>query len=141
MNLNLQLMPKLLFVASLFSLFVWKFAITSVNKFLDSGTISDKTWKYREPTDTPYITFCATDNKTGSGWKDDTIRTDHSENNQTYIEIYCSNSTTVSAAMNCLDEQTYNLSETIVDMSDQGQDSTQWVPHTETPEFGTDQCL
>ena len=107
---NLSL--KLLFVALLFTFFVWRFAIPSFKKFLYSGVTIDKTWARRQQEDSPSVTFCALNNKAMLGWK-----RNESINEEDWftsaIVVFCNNPKTVDDAMDCLDKETFNLTETI----------------------------
>ena len=118
--LTLGLSLKSLFVALLFTFFVWQFAIPSFRKFLYSGVIADKRWILREPENSPSMTFCALNSETSLGWK----------SNKTFYEdwytksamvVFCNNQTSVDDAMDCLDKQTYNLTETIKTKNSYGQ--------------------
>ena len=102
---------KLLFIALLFSVFVWQFAIPSFQKYLTAGVMVDKSWRKRKSKDSPSVSFCALNNKTGLGWK-------HSDKpiidqNTTAIGIQCNNPANVEDALDCLHKETFNLTETI----------------------------
>ena len=110
--LNWHLFLRFLSVGLLFTCFVWKFAIPSFEKFLDSGVMVDKIWAPRQPEDSPSFTFCALNNNELMGWK-----SNKSLKNEDWfksaISDFCNNPTTVDDAMDCLDKQTFNLTETI----------------------------
>jgi hypothetical protein len=100
---------RLLIIAVLFTIFVNIFAWPSINNYLDSGIFIDKHSVRRESNDTPAITFCAMVNETKIGWKNKTNFV------ITWVDSYCNNSKTVKDAVTCLDNLTYNLTETIRD--------------------------
>ena len=106
--LKTNVLLKLFFVILLFSFFVWQFAIPSFEKYLYSGNLGDKTKVYRNQEDSPSVTLCALNKKTGFGWKSSKI-THHTK----IIESYCSNATTVIETTDCIDKNTFNLTETI----------------------------
>ena len=103
---------KSLFVALLFTFFVWRFAVPSIQKFLTSGVIVDRSWVRRQPEDSPSVTFCAQNNNTLGGWKITNI--DNGGDWHTpALSILCNNPTTVENAVDCLESLTFNLTETI----------------------------
>ena len=102
---------KICVVSLLFTVFAWQFAHPSMMKFLSSDTIIVKTLGQKEPGDSPSVTFCVKDKFTTMGWKN--------KNKDEYdgkhpLQVYCKNATTVPAAMECIDEHTYSLNETII---------------------------
>ena len=100
---------KFLFVASVFSIFVLQFAIPSFNKYLYSGLTVDTTWEPRIPEDSPSITFCALNNKSMLGWKSARNLDGH----MLGIDVHCKTPATVEDAIDCLEKETFNLTETI----------------------------
>ena len=102
---------KLLFIAFLFSVFVWQFAIPSFQKYLTAGVMVDKSWRRRQPEDSPTVTFCARNNNTGLGWK--SMSKTSRDPNMTAIDLQCNNPETVDDALDCLNKETFNLTETI----------------------------
>ena len=106
---------RLIVIAVLFTIFVNIFALPSFNNYLDSGVFIDKRSVGRESNDTPAITFCAMDNETKIGWKNKSFGI-------TWVDMYCNNSKTVKDAVACLDDVTYNLTETIRDFEIEGID-------------------
>ena len=100
---------KLSFIAMLVSVFIIKFALPSFNKYRDAGVIVEKHSIRREHVDTPTITFCAT-NENYVGWKNDSIVLEDLFDPWRKV---CNNASTVEAAMTCIDNKTFNLTETI----------------------------
>ena len=138
--LKTNVLLKLFFVILLFSFFVWQFAIPSFEKYLYSGNLGDKTKVYRNQEDTPSVTFCAL-KKTELGWKSAKMK-----NHVKLIESYCSNATTVTETMDCIDMKTFNLTETIPPFNstevDFGEtDDQQWRPDISSLHYGTYPCL
>ena len=114
---TLSIWLKIVIVTLLFTVFAWHFAQPSIKKFLFSDTILVKTFGHTAPEDSPSVTFCLSDNITSSGWKSQ----DQDKKNLnifiTQFEFYCSNATTVPAAMECIDNHSYtlhSLTETII---------------------------
>ena len=123
---------RLIVIAVLFTIFVNMFAKPSFNNYLNAGVIIEKSSVRREREDTPAITFCAMDNETGTGWKNKiNIKV---EVGMTWVDLYCNNSKTVKDAVSCLDNLTYNLTETI-------RDENVADEHELMPFFGTDNDL
>ena len=85
------------------------FAMPSFSNYLNAGVIIEKNSVKRENKDTPAITFCAMDNETKLGWKN------KKSVGMTWVDMYCNNSQTVKDAVACLDDVTYNMTETIID--------------------------
>ena len=100
---------KLSFIAMLVSVFIIKFALPSFKMYKDAGVVVEKYSTRRKHTDSPTITFCAV-NANYMGWKDDSIG---------MVDLYdpwkkvCNNATTVESAMSCINNKTFNLTETI----------------------------
>ena len=109
---------RLLIIVVLFTIFVSMFAKPSFNNYLSAGVIIEKHSVKRENKDTPAITFCAMDNETKIGWKNSVKL----EFGMTWVDMYCNNSKTVKDAVACLDDVTYNLTETIRDFEIEGID-------------------
>ena len=104
---------RLLIIAALFNIFVSRFAAPSSNKYLNAGIFIDKSSVSRENKDTPSITFCALNNETHQGWKNQTkLKADFGT---TWVDLYCDNKQTVDNTVACLDDMTFNLNETIRD--------------------------
>ena len=72
----------------------------------------------RKYNDTPAITFCVL-NEGPFGWKNVSKKLNL---NISWVEVYCGNRRTVAEALQCLDEQTYNLTETIASYPTHGHD-------------------
>ena len=102
---------KFMFVALLFTIFVWKFAVPSFRKFFYSGVMIDKSWADRLTEDSPAVTFCAKNNETGLGWK--TNKTMKGEDWYDSAIVFFCNNQTVEYAVDCLHKQTFNLTESI----------------------------
>ena len=102
---------KLLFIALLFSVFVWQFAIPSFHKYLSAGVMVDKSYRRRVAEDSPSVSFCALNNNTEFGWKssDKPII----EQNTTAIDLLCNNPANVDDALDCFNKETFNLTDTI----------------------------
>ena len=102
---------RLLFIAGLFTVFVCRFAWPSFNKYLHSGVFVDQSTKRRENKDSPTITFCALNNETEKGWKKkiDEIADFY----KTWPDKYCDNPEKIDDAVTCLNNGTFNLTETI----------------------------
>ena len=104
-------MLKVLFVSILFGIFSWQFAYPSIKKWCESGVLTDKTWKRRETGDSPAITICAQNKITSFGWKhigDPAVRFKISA-----FEMFCNNSQDLQEALDCIDKETFNRTETI----------------------------
>jgi hypothetical protein len=102
---------RLLIIVVLFTIFVNICAWPSFNNYLNAGVIIEKTSVRRENKDTPAITFCAMDNDTNVGWKNKiSVKV---ELGMTWVDLYCNSSNKVKDAVACLDDVTYNLTETI----------------------------
>ena len=97
---------KLLFIALLFGIFVGKFAIPSVEKYMEYGILVEKSPEPRKSEDTPMVTICAKNNNTRWGWKN-TLLTGN------IFKTYC-NCSSVEDFMACLQNGTFNLNETIL---------------------------
>ena len=106
LNLLIQF-TKLIFITGLFTIFVVTFAWPSINKYLNAGVIVEKSSLKREIKDSPAITFCALNEN--YGWKKK-VRMDGWK---TWVDLFCNNTTTLKDAMTCLDEGTFNHSETV----------------------------
>ena len=100
---------KVVFLSVLFGLFLWNFAIPSFHKYLYSGLMVDTTWKARTPEDSPSLTFCAMNSLSYVGWKKKMTPV----KNMTAIDLHCNQSKTTIEALNCFEENTYNLTDTI----------------------------
>ena len=107
LNLLIQF-TKLIFIAGLFSIFVVTFARPSIEKYLNAEVIVEKSSLKREKKDSPAITFCAY-NEQNYGWKKKVRINGY----RTWVDEFCNNTTSIKDAMTCLDEGTFNLSETV----------------------------
>ena len=99
---------KLFFTTALFIFFLVQFAIPSFKKYLHDGVMVEKIWKTRQSNDTPSVTFCAQPRNSVNGWKNTSIRSIFD-----LIDKHCGNPVNMDDAMDCLDRETYNQSETI----------------------------
>ena len=124
-------------MTSLFTIFVVKFAVPSFMKFVNSGTVNDKSWRQKTEEDFPSVTFCALNNKTLMGWKNKEFRM---EIGQSFIESNCGNETTLKDTVDCIEKKTYNLTETIMtyneDVKSIRADDTLWIHHIFDTAFG-----
>ena len=102
---------KILFIVVLFAIFVFTFARPSINNFINAGVIVEKSSARREMADSPAITICAL-NKQSVGWKNtsDQLTGKHTV---TWVDEYCKSPENVEGVVACLDEETFNLTETI----------------------------
>ena len=110
---------KLCYIAVLFIAFLIICLIPSVNKYLEAGVIIERRSVVRKHNDTPAITFCVL-NEGPFGWKNVSKKLNL---NKSWVDVYCDNhSSTVDDALQCLDDQTYNLTETINSYPSRGHD-------------------
>ena len=79
----------------------------AVNKYLDAGVIIEKSSLLRKSADSPAITFCI---QNPFGWKNNSGKLNIF---RSWVDAYCEQPDTVEAAVKCLDEQSFNLTETI----------------------------
>ena len=138
---HVSFLLKLAFVTSLIIVFGWQFAFRSVKKFLDSGTTIDKTWEYSNQDDSPSITFCPKNNNSELGWKSGEF-----DRNQALFATFCSNATTVTDAVRCIEKETYNLTETIMNVNTSLWNLTEtnnphWMEEISELYHGLEQCL
>jgi hypothetical protein len=102
---------RLLIITGLFIVFPTRFAWPSYKKYLDAGVFIDRSSVRRENKYTPAITFYALNNESDQGWKS---KTSVKKNvGTTWVDLYCDNKRTVEETVSCLDDETYNLTETI----------------------------
>ena len=101
---------RLIFIVGLFTLFLLKFALPSINNYLDAGVIIEKSSARREDKDSPAITFCALNNMQ-IGWKNQT--------NGAEVYQLKSNWKTVEEAVACFNDGTFYIAETIGDVQDE----------------------
>ena len=121
---------RFLIIVVLFTIFVTLFGRPSFNNYLNAGVIIEKNSVKRENKDTPAITFCAMDNETTTGWKKEFSV--NFEFGLSWVDMYCNNSKTVKDAVTCLDDVTYNLTETMRDFEHElirpiGTDNDLWI--------------
>ena len=102
---------KLFFTAGLFTVFVIMFAWPSFNKYLDAGVFIEKSTARRENKDSPAITLCVLNKDTDKGWKKKINVIN--ELGKTWVDMFCDKPETVDDAVACLDDGTFNLTETI----------------------------
>ena len=102
---------RMVFVLLLIILFIWRFAAPSVQKYLDAGVVTEKTWRLRTLEDFPAITFCILNSETQWGWKKMIPQVE--DEYVAWIDLFCSNATDVEEAVGCLDHGTYSINDTI----------------------------
>jgi hypothetical protein len=105
---------RLLIITGLFIVFANRFAWPSYKKYLNAGVFINRSSVRRENKYAPAINFCALNNVTNQGWKS---KTSVKKNlGTTWVDLYCNNKRTVEETVDCLDDETYNLTETIQDL-------------------------
>ena len=103
---------RLIVTICLLIIFLWKFAYPSINKYLDAGVITEKSWRRREVSDSPAVTLCALNRDSGAGWKNTIFEWE--ELDKTSMELFCGNPNTIEEALSCFKNDTYSLDETLV---------------------------
>ena len=98
---------KICYICGLFIAFIFICAGPSVKKYLAAGVIIEKSSVLRKSADSPAITFCI---QNPFGWKNNSGKLDVFNS---WVDTYCDSPATVDAALKCLDEQSFNLTETI----------------------------
>ena len=83
---------KVLFICIMLTIFIWRFAIPWITKYMNSGLIEDVAWVERQEEDSPAITVCALNDKSENGWKSD--KKIHCNYNSA-MNLYCENSSLV----------------------------------------------
>ena len=111
---------RFLIISGLFIVFANRFAWPSYNKYLDTwykyldaGVFIDRSSVRSENKDTPAITFCALNKETDRGWKSQTnVKKDIGT---TWVDNYCNNKETLEDTVACMDDETFNITETLRD--------------------------
>ena len=104
---------RLIIITGLFIVFANRFAWPSYNKYLDAGVFIDRSSVRIENKDTPAITFCALNKETDRGWKSQTnVKKDIGT---TWVDLYCNNKETLEDTVVCMDDETFNITETLRD--------------------------
>ena len=86
------------------------FAWPSFKIYLNEGVIIEKGSARSQTEDSPAITFCALSKGTDRGWKTEP----QNQSGKHWVEINCNSTDKVHDAVACLDNGTFNLTETII---------------------------
>ena len=101
---------RLVFISCVSFLFVWKFALPSVGKYAEAGVFVDKSRERRSPSDFPSFTFCALNQGSAKGWKNEKVKGNIWSST---IKKYCGHSSNMSEAMDCIHNGTFSIGETV----------------------------
>ena len=102
---------KYLSLLFLFVFFVCEFGYPSCKKYWTAGVMVDTSWVHRTSQDFPSITFCALNNMTMEGWKNEE-KNDLNRFSSPF-DTYCNSTTEVTHLMGCIGNKTFTLKDTI----------------------------
>ena len=109
----LNLLGKAVYVLVLLILFVYLVGYDSVNKYLDEETFFSEKKIISDISKPPGVTVTVQNLNGHGGWKPH-ISSNENENEHVFIHMYCNTSDEYSKVVDCVDNHTYPLRETIL---------------------------
>ena len=112
----LNLVGKAVYVLVLLIVFVYLVGYDSVNKYLEEETFFSEKKIISDISKPPGVTVMVQNLNGHGGWKPD-ASSDASRSGHVFIPLYCNTSEEYSKVVDCVDNHTYSLRETVLSIN------------------------